>query len=179
MRWVQVCGRVSILWHCLSLGSEWKRTFSSPVATAEFSKCAGILSAALSPHRLSGFGRPSSLDDGGISGLFSSGGPSVRFLTRYDGENSSGLDSVSPGLPTSVLNKLLYHCWKFSHLSNQTNFRLLVGIVYNLMINSRRIYVFKRWLLSSKNIFFLSLIYRFIFVFIWPWSFSPSYLTFP
>src|SRR5574337_1282456 len=30
--------------------------------------------------------RPSSLDDGGISGLFSSGGPSVRFLTRYDGE---------------------------------------------------------------------------------------------
>ena len=32
--------------------------------------------------------RPSSLDDGGISGLFSSGGPSVRFLTRYDGEFS-------------------------------------------------------------------------------------------
>ena len=32
--------------------------------------------------------RPSSLDDGGISGLFSSGGPSVRFLTRYDGEVS-------------------------------------------------------------------------------------------
>ena len=30
--------------------------------------------------------RPSSLDDGGISGLFSSGGPSVRSLTRYDGE---------------------------------------------------------------------------------------------
>ena len=26
--------------------------------------------------------------DGGISGLFSSGGPSVRFLTRYDGEVS-------------------------------------------------------------------------------------------
>src|SRR5574337_1951615 len=32
--------------------------------------------------------RPSSLDDGGISGLFSSGGPSVRFLTRYHGEVS-------------------------------------------------------------------------------------------
>src|SRR5574338_617265 len=35
--------------------------------------------------------RPSSLDDGGISGLFSSGGPSVRFLTRYDGEVSEAL----------------------------------------------------------------------------------------
>ena len=32
-----------------------------------------------------------SLDDGGISGLFSSGGPSVRFLTRYDGEVSEPL----------------------------------------------------------------------------------------
>ena len=45
---MQFCGSLSILWHCLSLGLEWKRTFSSPVATAEFSKCAGILSAALS-----------------------------------------------------------------------------------------------------------------------------------
>ena len=35
--------------------------------------------------------RPSSLDDGGMSGLFSSGGPSVRFLTRYDGEVSEPL----------------------------------------------------------------------------------------
>ena len=38
---------LSILWQCLSLGLEWKLTFSSPVATAEFSKFAGILSAAL------------------------------------------------------------------------------------------------------------------------------------
>ena len=43
------------LWHCLSLGLGWKLTFSSPVATAEFSKFAGILSAALSQHHLSGF----------------------------------------------------------------------------------------------------------------------------
>src|SRR5699024_12110704 len=35
--------------------------------------------------------RSSSLDDGGISGLFSGGGPSVRFLTRYDGEVSEPL----------------------------------------------------------------------------------------
>jgi len=55
VRWVQLCGSLSILWHCLSFGLEWKLTFSSPVATAEFSKCAGILSAALSQHLLSGF----------------------------------------------------------------------------------------------------------------------------
>ena len=43
------------LWHCLSLRLEWKLTLSSPVATAEFSKFAGILSAALSQHHLLGF----------------------------------------------------------------------------------------------------------------------------
>ena len=53
--WMQLCSSLSILWHCLSLGLEWKLTFSSPVATAEFSKFAGILSAALSQHHLSGF----------------------------------------------------------------------------------------------------------------------------
>ena len=30
-------------------------------------------------------------DDGGVSGWFSSGGPSVRFLARYDGEVSESL----------------------------------------------------------------------------------------
>ena len=46
---------LSILWDCLSLGLEWKLTFSSPVATVEFSKFAGILSVALSQHHLLGF----------------------------------------------------------------------------------------------------------------------------
>ena len=36
----------------ISLGLEWKLTFSSPVATAEFSKFADLLSAALSQHHL-------------------------------------------------------------------------------------------------------------------------------
>ena len=40
----------AFFWHCLSLGLEWKLTFSSPVATAEFSKFAGILSATFSRH---------------------------------------------------------------------------------------------------------------------------------
>ena len=53
-----MCGSLSILWHCLSLELEGKLTFSSPVATAEFSKCAGILSAALSQHHLLGFEIP-------------------------------------------------------------------------------------------------------------------------
>ena len=38
---LQLCSSVNTLWHCLSLELEWKLTFSSPVATAEFSKFAG------------------------------------------------------------------------------------------------------------------------------------------
>ena len=44
--------------HSLALpffGIGMKTDFSSPVATAGFSKCAGILSAALSQHHLLGF----------------------------------------------------------------------------------------------------------------------------
>ena len=44
--------------HSLALpffGIRMKLTFSSPVATAEFSKFAGILNAALSQHHLLGF----------------------------------------------------------------------------------------------------------------------------
>ena len=39
----------------LFLGLECKLTFSSPVASAEFSKCAGILSVTLQQHHLLGF----------------------------------------------------------------------------------------------------------------------------
>ena len=55
VRWVQWCNSLSILWHCLSLGLEWKLTFSSPVAIAEFSKFAGVSVTALSQHHLLGF----------------------------------------------------------------------------------------------------------------------------
>ena len=40
VRWVQLCSSLNILWHCLSLGLQSKLSFSSPVATAEFSKFA-------------------------------------------------------------------------------------------------------------------------------------------
>ena len=36
---MQLCRSLSILWHCLSLGLEWKLTISSPVATAVFQIC--------------------------------------------------------------------------------------------------------------------------------------------
>ena len=52
---MQLCSSLSILWHCFLRGLEWKLTFLSPVATAEFSKFAGILSAALSQYHLSEF----------------------------------------------------------------------------------------------------------------------------
>ena len=38
---MQLYGSLSILWHCLSFGLEWKLTFSSPVDPAEFSKMGG------------------------------------------------------------------------------------------------------------------------------------------
>ena len=37
--WVQLCGSLSILWHCLSLGLEWKLTFSSPVYLGLYFEC--------------------------------------------------------------------------------------------------------------------------------------------
>ena len=46
---------LNILCHYPSLGMKWKLTFSSPVATAEFSKFVSLLNAALSQHHLLGF----------------------------------------------------------------------------------------------------------------------------
>ena len=46
---MQLCSSLNILWH-------WtENIFSSPVATAEFSKFAGMLSAAFLQQHLSGF----------------------------------------------------------------------------------------------------------------------------
>ena len=52
---MQLCDSLNVLWHCLTLGLKCKLTFSSPVATAEFSKLASILSVARSQHLLLGF----------------------------------------------------------------------------------------------------------------------------
>ena len=55
LRWVQMCGSLSIL--CIASLWDWNENwpFSSPVSTAELSKFAGILSAAVSQHHLLGF----------------------------------------------------------------------------------------------------------------------------
>ena len=50
-----IWGHLSILCYCLSLRLEWKLTFSSPVAIAEFFKFAFILNATLLQHHLLGF----------------------------------------------------------------------------------------------------------------------------
>ena len=42
-----MCSSVNIVWHCLSLELEKKTDLSIHVATAEFSKFAGVLSEAL------------------------------------------------------------------------------------------------------------------------------------
>ena len=47
MKWMQLYGNLNYVWHAFSLQMEWKRTFSSTVATAEFSKFAGIVSEAI------------------------------------------------------------------------------------------------------------------------------------
>ena len=52
MKWVQFYGSLNILLHCLSLGLEWKLTFSSLMANGEFWKFASILSIALHDCKL-------------------------------------------------------------------------------------------------------------------------------
>ena len=44
---MQLCSSLSILWHCLSLGLEWKLTFSSPLTMAVFQICWHIESSNL------------------------------------------------------------------------------------------------------------------------------------
>ena len=63
--------------------TEWPKGTTPPVEFGERNRDCAL------GH--GGKGMPSSRDDGGVSGFFSSGGPSVRSLTRYDGEVSEPL----------------------------------------------------------------------------------------
>jgi len=56
---MQLCNSLNILWHCPSLGLEWKLTFSSPVATAEYSKFPDILTTSSVSIFNSSAGNPS------------------------------------------------------------------------------------------------------------------------
>ena len=53
LKWLS-SSSLNILWHCPSLGSECKLTFSNAVDTVAFSKFAGIFSAVLWQHHILG-----------------------------------------------------------------------------------------------------------------------------
>ena len=50
--WDECKGAMNILWHCLSLGLEWKLIFPSPVATAQFSKSVDHIEFTVSSFRI-------------------------------------------------------------------------------------------------------------------------------
>ena len=58
---MQLYSSLNNFWHCLTLGFGWKLTFFSPVAIAEFSKIAGMLSVARSVSQFSHSVMPNSL----------------------------------------------------------------------------------------------------------------------
>ena len=139
---MQLCSSLSILWQCLSLGLEWKLTFSSPMATAEFSKFAGILSVALSQHHLLGFDRLSQKDISSVQ--FSSVTQSC--LTLCDPMNCS-----KPGLPvhlqlpeftqTHVIELIM----PFSHLTLCHPLLLLPPIPPSIRVFSNESTLCMRW----------------------------------
>ena len=107
----------AVVWAFFGIGTaflrDWKLTFSSPVATAEFSKFAGILSAALPQHHLSGF-EIAQLEFHPVDGLYSS--------WNSPGQNTGvGSLSLLQGIfPTQGSNPDLLHCrWLLYQLSHQ------------------------------------------------------------
>ena len=53
LKWAKLYDSLNILWHCPSLGLQWKLTFSSPVATAEFFQiCCHIECSTLTSFRI-------------------------------------------------------------------------------------------------------------------------------
>ena len=86
-------------------------TFSSPVATAEFSKFASILRTALSQHHLSGF------EIAQLNSITSTSFVCSDFPGGSDGKASvynAGVPGLIPGLGKSAGegngNPLQYHC---------------------------------------------------------------------
>ena len=55
VKWVQLYGSLNILWHCSSLGLQWKLNFSRPLATAELSKLLACWVQHFNSHHLLGF----------------------------------------------------------------------------------------------------------------------------
>ena len=102
-------------WHCLSLGLEWKLTFSSPVATAEFSKFAGILSSTLSQHHILGFFNSSTGIPSPALALFIVLLPKAHFTShsRMSGSRWVIIPSWLSGSWRSSLYSSVYSCYLF------------------------------------------------------------------
>ena len=110
---MQLCGSLNILWHCHTLVLEWKQTFSSPVATAEISKFANILNAALSQHHLLGFSST------GISSWNSSTGipppPLALFIVMFHKAHLTSHSRMSGFRWVSMVPQKLYQIiWQAS-----------------------------------------------------------------
>ena len=53
VKWAQACSSLNVPWHCLSLGLEWKLTFSSPMSTVDmFRMCWHIECSTLTASSL-------------------------------------------------------------------------------------------------------------------------------
>ena len=108
MRWAQWHVRLNILWNCLLFGLEWKLTFTSTVATAELSKFADILNAALWQPHSSGF-------------LNSSAGipsPSLAFLVvMLPKAHLTSYSSISGFMWVTPASSLSRSLWTFLYTS--------------------------------------------------------------
>ena len=109
-----LCSSLNILWHCHSFGLSWKLNFSSAVATAEFSKFAGILSAALNSIIFHDFKKLSWDPITSISfvGSNASQGP-LDFKPRMSGSRWSTTPSWLSVIKTFFYSSSVYSCHLF------------------------------------------------------------------
>ena len=125
-----MCSSLSILWHCLSLGLDWKLTFS---------KFADILSAALLQHHLSGLcSKWANLQNPSESESHSVMSDSLQPHGPYSSWNSLGQNtgvgslSLLQGIfPTQGLNPGLPNCRQILYqLSHKGRSRILEWVAY-------------------------------------------------
>ena len=107
---------MNILWNCLSFGLEWKLTFSSTVATDEFSKFDDILNAALlQPHSL-GFLNSSTGIPSPLLSLFVVMFPKAH-LTSYSSISGftwvTQASSLSQSLRPFLFSSSVHSCYLF------------------------------------------------------------------
>ena len=96
-----------VVWAFFGIAFLWvwnENTFSSPVSTTEFSKFAGILSAALSQHYLSGFERSTGIPSPPLA-LF------VVMLPKAHLTSHSRMSGCRWVMTSLWLSHLIWKCW--------------------------------------------------------------------